>query len=165
MTNEDNDEITITLPKDDALVLALILEKTNVLIPGTKTPAPEGFEKITESAIRQILTAAELQPESIIRDFELHEKKYTLKVPILLKFEKITELGWENDVIATPLYDEDDLLGWEGIGTPGKAEAAEDFRKKLAESFQEYAFADDKELTESGLTLKKKLLDMIQRVE
>ncbi len=158
----DKDKVTITLPKDDALVLALIIEKTNTLIPWTKTPAPEGFEKITESAIRQIFTASELQPESIIRDFELNNKKYTLKVPILLVFEKLSDEGWENHIMATPLYDEEDLLGWEGIGYPGNTEAAEDFRVRFAESFQEYALADDSELTESGLKLKKKLLGMVE---
>lgn len=36
----DEDEVTITLPKDDAQVLALILEKANILIPVTSPPAP-----------------------------------------------------------------------------------------------------------------------------
>lgn len=67
--------------------------------------------------------------------------------------------------MATPLYEGDDLLGWEGIGFPGEAEAAEDFRLKLAESFQEYALADDSELTKSGKCLKKKLLDMVKKVQ
>jgi len=66
--------------------------------------------------------------------------------------------------MATPLYEEDYLLGWEGIGTLGEAESAEDFREKLAVSFQEYALEDDNNLTESELELKKKLLDMIKKV-
>lgn len=159
---EDNAEITITLPKNDALILSLILEKTNILIPWTDTPAPEGYEIITESVIKQILIAAELKQGSIIGEFDAGIKTYTLKVPILLKFEKLSDKGWEKHLMATPLYDEDDLLGWEGIGYPTEVEAAEDFRLKLAESFQEYALADDSELTESGLELKKKLLGMVK---
>ena len=108
--------------------------------------------------------AKNLLEAGIINNFEAGGKLYTMKKPFVLKFSKLEDKGWENHILAEPENENDNLLGWEGVGYPGKQEASEDFRARLGESFEEYALCDPDELTEAGEILRRQLLGMVETI-